>query len=80
MYPFITFESHDGVSIYTKCVKYLTLQVYCETKSSKAYYINFDNKSIKVSKEVYGDVQNVMVECNNKFDRANLGTVFPASC
>ena len=80
MYPFVTFESHDGVSIYTKCVKYLTLQISSHQKGDTNYWINFDNKNIKVSKEVYMDVENAMVECNKKFDRANLGIVSPASC
>lgn len=79
MYPFVTFESHDRITTYTKCLKYLTLQISSRQKSDTSYYIDFDNKSIKVSKETYNDVENLMVECNKKFDRANLNNFSPST-
>jgi hypothetical protein len=71
-YPFVTFKSIDGVYTYTKCVKYLTLQVMSRQKSDTTYWIDFDKKSIGVSQETYREVDGFMAECNRNFDRARL--------
>ena len=77
-YPFVTFESIDGIYTYTHCLKYLSLEVLSRQKSDTTYWIYFNNKCIGVSQETFNDVENLMVECNRKFDRANLNGFSPA--
>lgn len=79
MYPFATFESLDKQNIYSLCLKYVTLKMRTLQKTDTKYYICFENLSVEVSKEVYEDVENLMIECNRKFDRANLGSFSPAT-
>ena len=77
MYPFATFSGIDGVATYSICLKDLRIHIFSERnrKENTTYWISYDKNSIKVSKETYEAVQGLMIECNVKFNRANLPKV-----
>jgi RNA binding exosome subunit len=81
MYPFATFEAINGQDLFTLCVKYISLRIINRQKGDTKYYVRFDKDKmeVEVSKETYSDIDNLMVECNKKFDRANLNGFSPAS-
>ncbi len=68
-YPFVTFTSLDGQNRYSICVKRLVLNMKTLQKSDISYYIRFDLITTPVSRETYEEVENIMIECNRKFER-----------
>ena len=69
-YPFATFETLDKSSSFTKCIKYLQLHKFKDRDIT--YWVRIEDDSIRVSKETYEAIESLMIECNKKFNRANL--------